>query len=307
MKTVSVRSDELGWPVLPPDDSVDVHEATAEEVRAAFGAPAEDGLIFFYADLPDGQKAGASCETSRYDDHARAARFAVASLVFRVRREAATTDEPPLPIGPMTRLDAAESHWLGRALEADATMTVTAVPGGGISVGKLVELDETPGVDPVHGEYDAIQRPLRTAHGSMDDAGRVTWHGITPAPYGGPAVLFDGPAIMIEMGEPDEQDVKDRILRNVKFTATMSGAIVDDDDDDDDAMTLDCECPWCGRHMGGGEFFDGSETRCVSCGKPIVAVAYADFMAFRRIGDGIAKRPADRKATRKRWRRQGRR
>ncbi len=77
----------------------------------------------------------------------------------------------------------------------------------------------------------------------------------------------------------------------------------------DDLFPLDSRCPWCGKDTDVGETFDGHDTDCASCGKRVVAVAYDDFMMMQRAYGpaSLDRRPNDRKATRARWQRQGRR
>lgn len=85
--------------------------------------------------------------------------------------------------------------------------------------------------------------------------------------------------------------------------------------DDDELLRLDPKCPWCRGEHDVGETFDGRDTDCSNCGKRIVAVAYEPhngapgFMQMEKCyGPGsLGRRPSDHKATRARWRRQGRR
>jgi len=74
-------------------------------------------------------------------------------------------------------------------------------------------------------------------------------------------------------------------------------------------LPLDPRCPWCRNDHDIGETFDGRDADCAHCGKRIVAVAYGDFMQMEKsYGPGsLGRRPCDRKATRARWQRQGRR
>lgn len=78
----------------------------------------------------------------------------------------------------------------------------------------------------------------------------------------------------------------------------------------DELLPLEPQCPWCHEDHDVGETFGGRDHDCANCGKRIVAVAYSseegDYMAMERCGD-LHRRPADHKATRARWKRQGRR
>lgn len=88
------------------------------------------------------------------------------------------------------------------------------------------------------------------------------------------------------------------------------------DDENDDTLPWHGEpaCPNCDQLMDVVDVFDGSEVRCRGCGAVSVATAFMPSPGYPRGSFSLirsrvpmAPRPRDRRATRARWRRQGRR